>query len=45
MSKPALKALKDYEEQKNNNVTEYTFDPEKLGIKKADYWVKRLKQK
>jgi AGCS family alanine or glycine:cation symporter len=38
MGKPALKALKDYEEQRNAGVTEYTFDPEKLGIKNADFW-------
>ncbi|WP_283789161.1 alanine/glycine:cation symporter family protein [Bermanella sp. WJH001] len=42
MARPAMKALKDYEEQKNNKVDEYTFDPEKLGIKNAHYWVKRL---
>lgn len=42
MAKPAMKALKDYETQKKNNVEDYTFDPEKLGIEKADYWVKRL---
>jgi AGCS family alanine or glycine:cation symporter len=40
MGKPALKALKDYEEQRNAGVTEYTFDPEKLGIKNADFWQK-----
>jgi AGCS family alanine or glycine:cation symporter len=38
MGAPALKALKDYEEQRNAGVTEYTFDPEKLGIKNADFW-------
>jgi AGCS family alanine or glycine:cation symporter len=38
MGQPALKALKDYEEQRNAGVTEYTFDPEKLGIKNADFW-------
>ena len=38
MGKPALTALKDYEEQRNAGVTEYTFDPEKLGIKNADFW-------
>ena len=40
MGKPALKALKDYEEQRNAGVTEYTFDPDKLGIKNADFWKK-----
>jgi AGCS family alanine or glycine:cation symporter len=40
MGKPALKALKDYEEQRKAGVTEYTFDPEKLGIKNADFWTK-----
>ncbi|OMH33642.1 sodium:alanine symporter family protein [Motiliproteus sp. MSK22-1] len=38
MAKPALKALKDYEAQQKAGVTEYTFDPEKLGIENADYW-------
>jgi len=39
MGKPALKALKDYEAQKKAGVTEYTFDPEALGIENADFWV------
>jgi AGCS family alanine or glycine:cation symporter len=38
MAKPALKALKDYEAQRKAGVTEYTFDPEALGIKNADFW-------
>ncbi|WP_207060913.1 sodium:alanine symporter family protein [Motiliproteus sp. SC1-56] len=38
MSKPALKALKDYEAQQKAGVTEFTFDPEKLGIENADFW-------
>lgn len=42
MGRPALKALKDYEQQRNSGVTKYTFDPEKLGIKNADYWRDRL---
>ncbi len=40
MGKPALKALRDYEEQRNAGVEKYTFDPEKLGIKNADFWKK-----
>ena len=40
MGRPALKALKDYEAQRNAGVTEYTFDPQKLGIKNADFWEK-----
>ena len=40
MGKPALKALQDYEEQRNAGVTEYSFDPEKLGIRNADFWKK-----
>ncbi|MCZ8488014.1 hypothetical protein O9992_12870 [Vibrio lentus] len=31
MSKPALKALADYEEQQKQGVIEYTFNPVKLG--------------
>ena len=38
MGRPAMKALKDYEEQRKAGVTHYTFDPEKLGIKNADFW-------
>ncbi len=41
ISKPAIKALRDYEAQRKAGVTEYRFDPEKLGIKNADFWVKR----
>ena len=37
---PALKALKDYESQRKAGVTNYTFDPEALGIKNADFWTK-----
>lgn len=42
LSKPALKALHDYERQQKAGVEEYTFDPVKLGIKNADYWERRL---
>ncbi len=38
MGKPALKALSDYEAQRNAGVTQYRFDPRKLGIKGADFW-------
>jgi AGCS family alanine or glycine:cation symporter len=38
MSKPAITALRDYEQQRKAGVTNYTFDPEKLGIRNADYW-------
>jgi AGCS family alanine or glycine:cation symporter len=41
MGKPALKALDDYERQKKAGVEQYTFDPEALGIKNADFWTKR----
>ena len=40
MGKPALKALKDYEAQRKAGVKQYTFDPEALGIKNADFWKK-----
>ncbi len=39
MAKPAIKALKDYEEQQKAGVEKYTFDPVKLGIKNADLWI------
>ena len=41
LSKPALKALRDYEAQKKAGVTDYTFDPDALGIKNADFWKKK----
>ncbi len=41
MGKPALKALKDYEEQKKAGVDTYRFDAESLGIKNAHFWVQR----
>ncbi|MFT5499995.1 MAG: AGCS family alanine or glycine:cation symporter [Woeseiaceae bacterium] len=44
MGSPALKALKDYEAQRKAGVEKYTFDPEALGIKNADFWVNRNKQ-
>ncbi len=40
MGRPAITALRDYEEQRNAGVTEYTFDPEKLGIRNAHFWKK-----
>ena len=38
MGKPAIKALQDYEAQRSAGVQKYTFDPEKLGIRNADFW-------
>jgi len=38
MGRPALKALRDYESQRKAGVDKYTFDPEALGIKNADFW-------
>lgn len=43
VSKPALTALKDFEEQRKAGVTHYSFDPEKLGIKNADFWSNKKK--
>ena len=40
MGRPALKALADYEKQRKAGVEKYTFDPEALGIKNADFWKK-----
>lgn len=42
MGKPALKALQDYEKQRNAGVEKYTFDPQALGIEKADFWEKKI---
>ena len=44
MGKPALKALADYEAQKNAGVESYKFDPEALGIANADFWKNRNQQ-
>lgn len=41
MGNAAIKTLKDYEAQRKAGVENYTFDPEALGIKNADFWVKR----
>jgi AGCS family alanine or glycine:cation symporter len=41
MANPALKALRDYEEQRKRGVSVYTFDPEALGIRNAQFWVER----
>jgi len=40
MGSPATRALRDYEEQMKAGVSDYTFDPEKLGIRNADFWQK-----
>jgi AGCS family alanine or glycine:cation symporter len=37
-AKPAIKALRDYEAQRKRGVEKYTFDPEALGIRNADFW-------
>ena len=42
MAKPAIKALKDYEQQQKLGVKNFTFDPEKLGIKNAQFWCDRF---
>jgi len=44
MSKPAVKALRDYEKQQKAGVENYTFDPKSLQIKNADFWEKRFEQ-
>lgn len=43
MSAPSIKALRDYEAQRKAGVEKYTFDPQKLGIKNADFWEDRIK--
>ncbi len=44
LSKPALKVLKDYELQKKAGI-DPVFNPIKLGIKGADFWEEKCKQK
>jgi AGCS family alanine or glycine:cation symporter len=41
MANPAMKALRDYEEQRRRGVTKYTFDPEALGIRNAHFWTRK----
>lgn len=43
LAKPALKTLKDYEEQKRQGL-DPVFDPKKLGIKNADFWENEYKK-
>ena len=38
MGRPAIKALRDYERQKLSGTKTYTFDPDSLGIRNADFW-------
>lgn len=45
LGKPTLKTLRDYEQQKQAGVQNYSFDPVKLGIKGADFWEERLRNK
>jgi alanine or glycine:cation symporter, AGCS family len=41
MASPAIRALKDYEAQKKTGTLDFDFDPDKLGIRNADFWKKR----
>lgn len=41
MGRPALIALRDYEEQRKAGVASYTFKPTELGIRNADFWEQR----
>ncbi len=43
VGRPAVKALLDYESQKQQGAERFRFNPEKLGIKNADFWMKKLK--
>ena len=43
LQKPALRCLRDYEQQKKSGV-EPTFDPHKLGIANAEFWESRTQQ-
>ncbi|UTW46682.1 alanine:cation symporter family protein [bacterium SCSIO 12696] len=38
IGRPAIKALRDYEEQKSAGIKNYEFLPEKLGIENAGFW-------
>ncbi len=47
LQKPALVALKDYEEQRKQgkDADSFVFDPVKLGIKNADFWIEYNKKR
>jgi len=40
-SKPAIKALRDYEQQRRSGVSDYRFDPDKLDIRNAAFWQRK----
>ena len=40
MASPAIRALRDYEAQKKSGALDFDFDPDKLGIRNADFWKK-----
>ena len=42
VARPAIRALRDYEQQRRAGRTRYTFDPRKLGIAQADFWEDRI---
>ncbi len=41
MGSPAIRALRDYEQQRKAGVKDYTFDPKALGIRNAHFWENR----
>lgn len=41
----AIKTLRDYERQQKEGVKHYHFDPVALGIKNADFWEEKVRQK
>ncbi|MEM8981486.1 MAG: alanine/glycine:cation symporter family protein [Pseudomonadota bacterium] len=43
IGRPAIKALRDYEQQRRAGVDKYQFDPESIGIRGATFWEQRLK--
>jgi AGCS family alanine or glycine:cation symporter len=44
IANPALKALSDYEDQRQRKLTKYSFDPAHLGITNAEFWQNRLNE-
>jgi AGCS family alanine or glycine:cation symporter len=43
LAKPALRVLKDYDEQKKQGL-DPVFNPDKLGIKNAEFWTEDYQQ-
>ncbi|MEL7536752.1 MAG: alanine/glycine:cation symporter family protein [Pseudomonadota bacterium] len=44
MAGPAIRALRDYEQQRRAGATTFRFDPEELGIRGGEFWRDKLRR-